>query len=53
MWIRYVWNPETTEWIRYVGQYYTYDENGNEIKTTYGIVRIPDTMALEEMKQYE
>ena len=29
------------------------DENGNEISTTYGIVRIPDTMALEEMKQYE
>jgi len=29
------------------------DEQGNSIKVTYGIERIPDTMALEEMKQYE
>jgi hypothetical protein len=29
------------------------DENGNVTKVTYGIERIPDTMALEEMLQYE
>ena len=29
------------------------DDSGNITKTTFGIVRIPDTMALEEMKQYE
>jgi len=29
------------------------DDNGNVTKTTFGIERIPDTMALEEMKQYE
>jgi hypothetical protein len=29
------------------------DENGNVTKVTYGIERIPDAMALEEMLQYE
>lgn len=29
------------------------DENGNVIKVKYGIERIPDYMALEEMSQYE
>jgi hypothetical protein len=29
------------------------DENGNVTNVIYGITRIPDTMALEEMKQYE
>ena len=29
------------------------DESGNVTKTTFGIVRIPDAMALEEMRQYE
>jgi hypothetical protein len=29
------------------------DENGNVTKVTYGIDRIPDSMALEEMLQYE
>jgi len=29
------------------------DENGNVTKVVFGIERIPDTMALEEMKQYE
>lgn len=29
------------------------DEHGNVTKTIFGIQRIPDTMALEEMKQYE
>lgn len=29
------------------------DENGEVISVTYGIERIPDTMALEEMLQYE
>lgn len=29
------------------------DEEGNVIDTTYGIERIPDSMALEEMIQYE
>jgi hypothetical protein len=29
------------------------DDNGNVIKVRYGIERIPDYMALEEMSQYE
>ena len=29
------------------------DDSGNVIKVVYGIERIPDTMALEEMRQYE
>jgi len=29
------------------------DENGEVVSVTYGITRIPDTMALEEMLQYE
>ena len=37
------------------GEYYPteYDENGEVVSVTYGINRIPDSMALEEMLQYE
>lgn len=30
-----------------------YDDNGNEIRTVYGIERIPDILALEEMERFE
>jgi len=33
--------------------YEEFDEEGNVIETKYGITRIPDAMALEEMAQYE
>ena len=33
--------------------YEEFDEDGNVVKVIYGIERIPDPMALEEMLQYE